>query len=312
MAYTYPDSVDNIYLLDNRFFGFPRYGSAFVVKGENKTVLVDTGDCNQPEAIRSEMARVGVTIKDIDYIFITHCEHNDHAGNAGFLAMENPDVKICINPAGEEYLTHPELEAAERKRILPPGMAERFGMMHPVDPKQLYYLTDGEEFDIGGDTLKVIFAPGHQPSGIVIEESRNKVLFINDLCGMYLAEFDFAIHLTPDKSSPVQALEALRKLSNNTYDWLALGHYGFCDDPDKVINGSIGRIEQLMAIAEKCEAEGTLDQLRQRIKEQVTGPKIEKLGEVCEEYLYVYLRDELGPNLCNGFARFYDRYRASR
>jgi len=311
MAYRNLEEIDNIRLLDNNFLGFPRYGAAYVVRGTDKTALIDTGDPNQLEAVRSEMARAGVTMKDIDYIFITH-EHSDHGGNAGYLATENPDIKIYINPLGEEFLTHPEIGADERRRILPPGMADRFGKMRPVDPGQLHFLKDGEEFDLGGDTLKVIFTPGHQPGGLVIEESKNKLLFINDLAGMYLAEYDVSFIFTPNKANPADALISLRKIENNDYKWLALGHFGFCNDPEMVIGGAIRRIERLMAIAEKCDADGNLDKLRPTIMEQVIKPEIDKVLHSGNESLYVYLRDELGPNLCNGFAWFYEKYRETK
>lgn len=311
MAYTYLDRVDNVYLLDTNFFGFPRFNAAYVVKGEKKTALIDTGHPPQLEAVRKELDRVGVSAKDIDYIFVTHCEHPDHSGNVGSLIKENPNIKVCINPCGEEFLTHPEIEAAERQRVCPPGMADRFGTMTPVDPKQLYYLTDGEEFDLGGDTLKVIFTPGHQPSGLVVEESRNNMLFINDLCGQYFAEFGMSLILTPDKASPTDALASLHKIEHNGYKWLALGHYGFCDNPDMVIQGAMSRIERLMAIAETCDTEGRPDAIRVEIMERVVKPEVDKLRRLREESFYVYYRDELGPNLCNGFARFYERSKAA-
>ena len=308
MAHKYLDRVDNVQLLDTNFFGFPRFNAAYLVRGEKKTALIDTGDCNQLEAVRKEMARIGVTMKEIDYIFVTHCEHTDHAGNAGYLAQENPDVKICINPLGESYMTHPEIEAAERQRVLPPGMADRFGKMLPIDPGQMYMLEDGEEFDLGGDTLKVIFAPGHQPSGLVIEESRNKMLFINDLCGQYFAETDVSLILTPDKSSQIKALKSLQELADRDYEWLALGHFGFCDNPRMVMHGAISRIERLLGIAEKCYAEGRAEQLWNTIMEQVVCPEMDKIRRLCEEPFYLYYKNELGPNLCNGFTGFYKRY----
>jgi len=312
MAFKYLDNVGNVRLIDTNFFGFPRFNAAYIVKGEKKTAMIDTGDSNQLEAVRAEMARARVTMKEIDYIFITHCEHTDHAGCAAYLARENPDVKICINPIGEKYMTHPEVEAEERQRVLPPGMADRFGKMLPADPKQLYMLKDGEEFDLGGDTLKVIFAPGHQPSGFVVEESKNKMLFINDLCGQFFAEFDVALILTPDKSSPAKALVSLEKLAKNGYEWLAMGHFGFSDNPNMVMQGAMSRMERLISIAKKCDAAGKLDELWDTIMDQVVAPEIDKIRRLREETFYVYYRDHLGPNLCNGFKWFYERYREGR
>lgn len=307
MAFEYLDHVGNVYLIDTNFFGFPRFNAAYLIKGE-KTVLIDTGDSNTVEDTRRGLARAGVSVQDIDYIFVTHCEHPDHSGNVGIFARENPRIKVFINPAGEQYLTHPEIEAAERMRICPPGMGDRFGTMIPVDPGQLYLLKDGEEIDIGGgDSLKVTFTPGHQPSGIVIHKKKENMLFINDLAGQYFDEFGVTLILSPDKSDAHDALASLKKIEHEQYDWLALGHYGFSSNARRIIQCGMARIEQMLSLARELDEAGRLPELREQMMKYIIAPEIEKIRRLREESFYVYYRDELGPNLCNGFARFYDR-----
>jgi glyoxylase-like metal-dependent hydrolase (beta-lactamase superfamily II) len=309
MAFQYRKTLDNISCIDTNFFGFPRFNAAYLVRGE-KLALIDTGAMPTIDYVRAEFDSLGVTVKDISYIFVTHTEHPDHSGNVGALALENPELKIVCNPNFTEYLTHPEKEAAERQSLLPPGMPERFGSMIPVDENRFYPVKDGEAFDLGGgEVLKVIFAPGHQPSGIIIEEKKNNGVFINDLPGQYFAEFDMSLILTPDRADPVTAMKELHKLEGKKYDWLFLGHYGICDNPEMVIQGALSRMERLMAIAQKCDAEGRLDELKPTIMELVVKPEVDKLRRLREDSFYVYYRDELGPNLCNGFSRFYEKYR---
>ena len=308
MAYQYLDHVGNIYLLDTNFFGFPRFNAAYVIKGTEKNVLIDTGDANTIEDTKNELKKAGLTIQDIDYIFVTHCEHPDHSGNVGAFAKENPNIKVFINPAGEEYLVHPEIEAAERLRMCPPGMGDRFGKMTPLDPAQIHRLTDGEVIDIGdGDELTVTFTPGHQPSGIVIHEKKQNLLFINDLAGQYFDEFGVTLILSPDKSDVYDAKKHLEIISQNHYDWLALGHYGFNANPEKVMQLALSRMEHMLALAKELEEAGRLEELRTQMYKYIVEPEIDKIGRLREESFYTYYRDELGPNLCNGFARFYDR-----
>ena len=308
LAYEYLDHVGNIYLLDTNFFGFPKFNAAYVIKGTEKNVLIDTGDANTVENTKAELARVGLTIQDIDYIFVTHCEHPDHSGNVGAFATENPNIKVFINPVGEEYLVHPEIEAAERLRMCPPGMGDRFGKMTPLNPDQIYRLTDGETIDIGdGDSLTVTFTPGHQPSGVVIHEKKQNLLFINDLAGQYFDEFGVTLILSPDKSNCNDAFKYLTEISKNHYDWLALGHYGFSDHPDRVMQLALSRMEHMLGMAKELDEAGKLDELRSTMYKYIVEPEIDKIKRLREESFYVYYRDELGPNLCNGFARFYDR-----
>lgn len=312
MAYKYRDSIDNVTCLDTDFFGFPLFNAAYIVRGADKIAMVDTGDANSVDYVRQQIANQGLTMDDISYIFVTHTEHPDHSGNVGWLIKDYPHIQVVCGPNGNstEFLTNPEIEAAQREKALPKDtkMAGRFGTMYPVPIEQIHVAQDGEEFDLGGgEILKVIVAPGHQPSGIVIEEKKNKGLFINDLAGQYFAEFDMSLILTPDRANPLDALKSLHRIEDNDYDWLYLGHYGICDNANMVIKTAIGRIERLLSIADKCQSEGRHDEIRAEIFDRVVMPEIDKLGRIREESFYQYYLTELGPNLCNGFARFYDR-----
>ncbi|MEM2915729.1 MAG: MBL fold metallo-hydrolase, partial [Candidatus Bathyarchaeia archaeon] len=174
------EELNYIYMIDSKMFGFEKYSSIYLIKG-GKNALIDTGLPTQLNTVRAGIKRHGLSMKDISYIFVTHCEHPDHSGNVGSLVKENPNVEVYIHPKGLEYLTNPEIEAAQRKKILPPEMASRFGEMLPVPLSNIKLLSDGEVFNISNKVeLEVIFAPGHQPSGIVLFEKNSKGLFIND------------------------------------------------------------------------------------------------------------------------------------
>ena len=308
MAFKYLEQLDNVCLIDTNFFGFPQWNAAYLIKGKEKTVLIDTGDANTVEDTKRELARYGITVQDIDYIFVTHCEHPDHSGNVGAFARENPNIRVFIHPAGEEYLTHPEIEAAERMRVCPPGMGDRFGTMTPLDPTQIYCLKDGEEIDIGdGDSLTVTFTPGHQPSGVVLHKKKGNILFINDLAGVYCSDCGLSLILSPDKSNAYDALNSLEKIRDREYDWLALGHFGFHNNPQRIIQCAIARIEQMLGMAKELDADGKLDELRAQMMKYIVAPELEKIHRLREDPFYQYFLKELGPNLCNGFARFYDR-----
>ena len=88
MDYKYSMRADNIYAIDTKMFGFDRYSSAFLVEGK-ELALVDTGLPNQLESVREGIKSHGFSISDIAYIFVTHCEHPDHSGNAGTLLRES-------------------------------------------------------------------------------------------------------------------------------------------------------------------------------------------------------------------------------
>lgn len=298
--------LNNIYMIDSKMFGFEKYSSIYLLKGR-KNALIDTGLPTQLETVRKGIKMHNLSIKDISYIFVTHCEHPDHSGNVGSLVKENPNVEVYIHPKGLEYLTNPEIEAAQRKKILPSEMASRFGEMVPVQPSNIKLLSNGEVFNIGNEIeLEVIFAPGHQPSGIVLFEKKNGGLFINDLVGNCFLDADFLMSLTPYRSDIREVLKSLEKLEKLSPSVLFLGHFGICHTPKEIIQRAKDDIHELLDIGNKCLKEGKPEEISKRVvANRMT--KLEKLKAIRGEEQYNYLKNELIPSLATAFAEYMKR-----
>jgi len=189
MSYQFADHAANVYMIDTNMFDFPNYNAAYLIKGRD-LVLIDTGLPNQYEMLRKGIHKHGFSFSDISSIFITH-EHPDHCGNVGHIIRENPNVKVFCHPRTSIHLIDPSIEDSKRKQQLLPQMAARFGTMLPVPSSKIQELNDGDSFDLGGgERLKIIFTPGHQPGGLVILAEKNMGLFINDLVGCFLPDAD--------------------------------------------------------------------------------------------------------------------------
>lgn len=307
MAHIYPEKADNVYVIDTHMFGYPQFNAAYIVEGKNEVALIDTGAPLSDEIVRAGIKKHGFSIEDISHIFITHCEHPDHSGNVGSLLRDNKKAKVYINPIGAEYLTNPEIEDAKRKAILPPQMAARFGTMIPVPESRLYLLKDGEKFDLGnGVNLKVMFTPGHQPSGLVIFEEKYNGLFINDLAGLYLADTGSSWVFTPFSSDIVSARESLLKLMNLPIAKLYLGHFGICDKPGEIIQGALNYIQRLLDLGEKCVKEGRNEEIAAEVIRTMLTPELEKvLVTRGSGSLYEYLKNELLVSISANFQRYY-------
>jgi glyoxylase-like metal-dependent hydrolase (beta-lactamase superfamily II) len=299
------NQMDNVYMIDTEMFGFPNFNAAYIVAGK-EIALIDTGAPLSLEIVREGIKKQGFAIKDISSIFITHCEHPDHAGNVGSLLKENTKAKVYINQIGAIQLTNPEIEDANRRAILPEHMAARFGKMVPVDPACMQFLKDGEQFDLGnGEKLKVIFAPGHQPSGIVIYEEKNKGLFINDLCGLYLADVGASWMFTPYSSDVIKARESLQQVRKLPINRLYLGHFGFNEKPQEIIQGALDLIQKLLDIGAACVKEGKENDIAPRVWKNRLAPELEKIKAGRGGAFYEYVSQELTPSLSQAFAKYY-------
>ncbi len=304
MNYQYQDKFENVYMIDTHMFGFAQYMSIYLIKGK-ELALIDTGNPRQLEYVRAGIKAHGFSISDISYIFITHCEHPDHTGNIGVFVKENPNIKVFINPVGLEFLTHPEIEANQRKKVLPPQQAARFGVMEPVPHSCIQYLKDNDVFDLGnGERLKIFFTSGHQPSGLVILEEKNQGLFINDLVGLYLPDADLSMVLTSDRSDVPQITRSLKTYMDIPLERLFVGHFGIQANPQKVMQRTLDNMQNLMDIAAQCMKEGKPEEIEPRVYAYRIA-EAEKLKTTRGKDLYDYIRLELSPHQAKVFSEFY-------
>jgi glyoxylase-like metal-dependent hydrolase (beta-lactamase superfamily II) len=303
----FTESYNNIFAIDTKMFGFKNYQSCYLIVSD-EIVLVDAGIPSQLQTFYNALHSCGYSIQDVSRIIITHCEHPDHAGNAGAFVLENPNIKVYINPVGLEYLTVPSIERDERKKIMNPQTAARFGIQKPVPEENIFFLEDGEIIDIGsGQKLKIMFTPAHQPSGLVIFDEKNKGLFINDLIGNYFSDIDFNLILAPDRSDIFRTYEDMKKFQKMDIDRLYLGHYGIESNPQEVFNRTLNEIQRLIDIADNCLNKGKPQEIGKSVLND-SMRNIENLKHRSTE-LYEFTRDELLPYHSACFAGDYLKHK---
>ncbi len=89
------------------------YTSVFLIKSADGNILVDCAatDKDVEEVVFPALCRLGVSLKDIKYLFITH-KHNDHAGGISKILEYKPDIEVidCKNPLSLESISAYELK----------------------------------------------------------------------------------------------------------------------------------------------------------------------------------------------------------
>jgi glyoxylase-like metal-dependent hydrolase (beta-lactamase superfamily II) len=176
----------------------PGHVQSFLVEGEARAVLIDTGTGIAPIA---PVAR-GLATRPLS-VLLTH-NHFDHVGGNGEfdrIAIHEAGVAgLRAGRASEQlrgYIAHTR-EMIERGRQMRELDADGFNMLHPeqivrpfppdFDPDSYAIapsaatetLADGQVIDLGGRTLEVIHTPGHSPDGICLLDRAERLLFTAD------------------------------------------------------------------------------------------------------------------------------------
>ena len=138
--------------------------NAYLVRGSEKTALIDTADPSKSDAILTQLADVD----RVDYLIIQHVEQ-DHSGSVPLILGTFPDVQIISSPKAVAMI------------------ADHLGI--PKDRVQA--VEDGKTLSLGNWTFEFIHAPWvHWPETMLTYLREEKVLFTCDLFGSHLATDD--------------------------------------------------------------------------------------------------------------------------
>jgi flavorubredoxin len=136
--------------------------NSYLVKGEDKTVLIDTVDPAKTDELLENLRKLEV---DIDFIVANHAEQ-DHSGTLPKLLEIYPNAVVITNKKCKELLIEFLLIPEEKFKII----------------------EDGDVIDLGNKTLKFIITPWvHWPDTMVTFLNEDKILFSCDFFGSHMA-----------------------------------------------------------------------------------------------------------------------------
>ena len=139
--------------------------NAYVVKGSEKTVLIETVHKSFFSTYLEQIEEI-VDLSEVDYLVMNHNEP-DHSGSIAQLLQRYPNVTVIASQAGCTYL---------KNIVNLPGM-------------QIKTVRDGDTISLGDKTLQFLTAPFlHWPDSMFTWIPEEKVLFSCDFLGTHYCE----------------------------------------------------------------------------------------------------------------------------
>ncbi len=199
--------------------------NAYLIKGSEKTVLIDTVDPAKLAVLKSNLNNLN--IDRIDYIISNHAEQ-DHSGSIPEILNLYPMARLLTGKKGQDMLL-PLLD---------------------ISPERIQVVEDREILSLGDKTLQFIFAPWvHWPETMFTFAVEDRILFSCDLFGAHLASSElfasknentlqeakryYAEIMMPYGGRIVKHLETLQDYDIKT---IAPSHGPVYDHPKQIMN----------------------------------------------------------------------------
>ncbi|MBN1796272.1 MAG: FprA family A-type flavoprotein [Sedimentisphaerales bacterium] len=199
--------------------------NAYLIKGSEKTALLDTVDPPKADVLFSNLAKADVS--RIDYLVAHHAEQ-DHSGTINEVLMLYPEAKVVTNEKCKSMLMD-HLETEEDKFIV---------------------VEDSQSISLGGKTLTFMNMPWvHWPETMVTYLAEDKILFSCDFFGSHLATnqlyaeqaenvYESAKRYYAEIMMPFRThiKKHLARLADYEIDIIAPSHGPLYDNPEYIIN----------------------------------------------------------------------------
>ncbi|HHJ11019.1 MAG TPA: FprA family A-type flavoprotein [Bacteroidetes bacterium] len=141
--------------------------NAYLIRGSEKTVLIDTDDPEFKDEFMSQLEGV----EKLDYLISLHAEQ-DHSGCIPFVLKKYPGVKVVVTPKCKNM---------------------EMDLLH-IPEERFVTVEDGGTLSLGNKTLKFIHTPWvHWPETMCAYLEEDQILFSCDFFGSHLAVSDLFV-----------------------------------------------------------------------------------------------------------------------
>jgi flavorubredoxin len=198
--------------------------NAYLIKGSEKTALIDTVDPPMKDVLLHNLDQLGV--KRIDYVIFNHAEP-DHSGSIREVLAKYPEAKAVCTEKCKGMLIDRFMVVEDRFKTV----------------------EDKETIALGGRTLEFIHAPWvHWPETMLTYLREERILFPCDFFGSHLAttdmyvrdagqEYEAAKRYWAEIMMPfrLQIQKNLEKIKDYKIDIIAPSHGPMHDKPEFII-----------------------------------------------------------------------------
>ncbi len=184
--------------------------------------LHDCGPSSCLDALKAGLADRGHELQDVRHLLLSHI-HLDHAGAAGTLVREHPELQVHVSEVGAPHLVDPSRLERSARRLYGDAFDTLWGELAPV-PEENVHLAEDRVLE-----LECFPSPGHAAHHVCYFDG--ETLYAGDAAGVRIQPHRSVLPPTPPPETDVEAWHrTLERIERCEPHRLALIHFGVAED----------------------------------------------------------------------------------
>jgi len=215
--------------------GAARTVGAYLLDTSGGLSLFDCGPASCIRALKAGLAERGHELGDVKRLLLSHI-HLDHAGAAGVLVREHPELTVWVSEIGAPHLVDPSRLERSARRLYGGAFDELWGELAPVPEANIRIARDRAA------GLEVFAAPGHASHHVCYFDGTT--LYAGDAAGVRIQPSRSVLPPTPPPDVNVEGwYRTLEEIERRAPERLALIHFGFADDVSRHLGELRARLD---------------------------------------------------------------------
>jgi glyoxylase-like metal-dependent hydrolase (beta-lactamase superfamily II) len=248
------------HLIDLLHLGRARVIASYLIPGD-EPALVDCGPASSLDALAAGLEEHGVAVGDLRHLVLTHI-HLDHAGGAGTLVRQNPELRVHVSEIGAPHLIDPSRLERSARRLYGDDFDRLWGELVPVPEENIAVI--GERV-LGFDAWPT---PGHASHHVSFLDSEG-TCFSGDVTGVRVPPSGLIAPVSPPPDIDLEAWErSLDSVAARNPERLCLPHFGVVEDALPHVEETRGRLREW---AERVRGGATEDEFVRAAEDELAA-----------------------------------------
>ena len=204
--------------LDLLFGGREHAIGVYVIETNEGPGLFDCGPATTLPRLKEGLRERGLELRDVRHLLLSHV-HLDHAGAAGSIVREHPELTVWVSEVGAPHVVDPARLERSARRLYGEAFDTLWGELVPV-PEANVRIADGDV--LGWEAFPT---PGHASHHVCY--LAEGTLLAGDACGVRIEPSRTIVPVAPPPDIDVEAWHTtIDEIARREPERLALIHFG--------------------------------------------------------------------------------------